>query len=111
MAEVKAVRPPRLLLRLPLALLALAAALPAAEASFAYAEATIEDLQARMAAGRLTARELTAAYLERIARIDQAGPRLRAVIEVNPDALRQAEELNPDPPTKALISELLASLK
>jgi tetratricopeptide (TPR) repeat protein len=26
-------------------------------------------------------------------------------------ALRQAEELNPDPPTKALISELLASLK
>jgi amidase len=91
-AEVTPVRPPRFLLRLPLALVALAAALPAAEPPFAYAEATIEDLQARMAADRLTARELTAAYLERIARIDQAGPRLRAVIEVNPDALRQAEE-------------------
>ena len=79
-------------LRLLLALLPLAAALPAAEPAFPYAEATIEDLQARMAAGRLTSRELTAAYLGRIATVDQAGPRLRAVIEVNPDALAQAEE-------------------
>lgn len=34
--------------------------LPAAAQPFAFAEATIDDLQARMAAGTLTARELTA---------------------------------------------------
>lgn len=54
---------------------------------FPFAEATIDDLQARMAAGELTALALTNAYLERIAAIDQAGPSLRAVLEINPDAL------------------------
>ena len=66
----------------------------AAEPAFRFAEATIDDLQARMAAGTLTARELTAAYLERIARIDKAGPKLNAVIELNPDALAVAEALD-----------------
>jgi len=66
----------------------------AAERPFPFAEATIDDLQARMAAGTLTARELTAAYLARIAEIDQAGPRLNSVIEVNPDALKIAERLD-----------------
>ena len=42
----------------------------AAEPAFLLAEATIDDLQARMAAGALTARELTAAYLQRIADVD-----------------------------------------
>jgi len=93
MAEVSASPWPRRFRRGLLALLALAA-LPAAEPAFPYAEATIEDLQARMAAGRLTSRDLTAAYLGRIAAVDQAGPRLRAVIEVNAGALRQAEALD-----------------
>ncbi len=61
---------------------------------FPFAEATIEDLQARMAAGKLTARELTAAYLARIAAVDRDGPRLNAVIELNPDALAIAEKLD-----------------
>ncbi len=61
---------------------------------FRFAEATIDDLQGRMAAGTLTARELTAAYLDRIAQIDQAGPRLNAVIEVNPDALEIATRID-----------------
>lgn len=90
MAKVSPSAGPRLRFRL-LVLLALVAVLPAAEPAFPYEEATIEDLQARMSAGRLTSRELTAAYLGRIAAVDQAGPRLRAVIEVNPDALAQAE--------------------
>jgi hypothetical protein len=34
-----------------------------AEKRFPFAEATIDDLQARMAAGKLTAHDLTAAYL------------------------------------------------
>lgn len=63
-------------------------------ADFPFAEATIEGLQQRMEAGNLTARELTAAYLQRIAEIDQSGPRLNAVIEVNPDALAIAERLD-----------------
>jgi amidase len=62
--------------------------------AFRFAEATIDDLQAQMAAGTLTARELTAAYLDRIAQIDRAGPMLRAVIEINPDALAIADQLD-----------------
>lgn len=61
---------------------------------FMFAEATIDDLQARMAARTLTSRELTAAYLARIAALDHAGPELRAVIEVNPEALVDADRLD-----------------
>lgn len=63
-------------------------------AAFPFAEATIDDLQQRMASGELTARALTAAYLERIAEVDRAGPKLNAVIELNPDALAIAEQLD-----------------
>ncbi len=62
--------------------------------SFRFTEATIDELQARMAAGKLSARELSAAYLERIAQVDHAGPTLRSVIEVNPDALAIADQLD-----------------
>lgn len=65
-----------------------------AAAEFTFAETTIEDLQNRMAAGQLTARQLTAAYLERIAQIDHAGPKLNSIIELNPDALAIAEVLD-----------------
>ena len=51
-------------------------------------------LQARMAAGRLSALGLTRACLRRIAAIDHAGPQLRSVVEVNPDALAQARALD-----------------
>ena len=57
-------------------------------------EMTISELQQEMASGALTARALTAAYLERIETLDQGGPRLNAVIEVNPDALDIAEALD-----------------
>ncbi|NCW44424.1 MAG: amidase [Gemmatimonadaceae bacterium] len=45
-----------------------------------------------MQAGTLTSRALTAAYLARIAAVDASGPTLKAVIEVNPEALRIAAE-------------------
>ena len=61
-------------------------------AAFPFAEATIDELQRQMAAGELTARQLTAAYLARIKEIDQSGPKLRAVIEINPEALAIAEQ-------------------
>ncbi len=63
-------------------------------ADFPFNEATIDDLQARMAAGTLTAHELTAAYLDRIAAIDKAGPKLNSVLELNPDALIIADALD-----------------
>ena len=63
-------------------------------APFAFDEATIAGLQARMAAGTLTSYELTGAYLDRIGAIDDAGPTLGAVIELNPRALEEAGVLD-----------------
>ena len=57
-------------------------------------EATITDLGARMASGELTARALAETYLSRIESIDAAGPELRSVLEVNPDALAIADALD-----------------
>ncbi|AWH28213.1 amidase [Stenotrophomonas sp. YAU14A_MKIMI4_1] len=69
------------------------AAEPAASsAPFPYAETDVADLQARMVSGELDSVTLTGAYLQRIAALDRAGPRLRAVIELNPDALKEAGE-------------------
>jgi len=57
-------------------------------------ELSAADARSRLGAGTLTARALTQAYLDRIAAIDDAGPRLNAVIELNPHALAQAEALD-----------------
>jgi amidase len=79
------------------ALAALSSGTPAGAAplpSFEFQDATLESLGQGMASGALSARALTAAYLERIAAVDRAGPQLRAVIEINPDALAIAEALD-----------------
>ena len=57
-------------------------------------ELSISDLQASMQSGALTSRQVVEGYLERIASIDRAGPRLNAVIELNPDALEIADGLD-----------------
>ena len=60
-----------------------------------FNEATVAQLQAEMSSGHLTSEELTKYYLARIIGLDQNGPGVNAVIEVNPDALvmaRNAEE-------------------
>ena len=59
---------------------------------FPYLDASVAALQSKMAAGRLTARTLVAAYLARIDAIDRKGARLNAIIELNPDALALAAE-------------------
>ena len=56
----------------------------------AFDEATIAQLQAAMAAGRTSAVELTNHYLNRIQAVDEHGPHLNSVIELNPDALALA---------------------
>lgn len=54
-------------------------------------ELTLVEWQHKLAAGEITARRLTEAYLERIENIDRRGPAINAVIELNPDALAIAE--------------------
>src|SRR5580704_14284477 len=65
---------------------------------FPYLEATVAQLEAQMAAGTLTSEQLTRAYIQRIAQLDQGGPGVgvNSLIELNPDALviaRQADAL------------------
>jgi amidase len=67
---------------------------PAPGDGFAVEEATIVELQQAMASGALTSRALTAAYLARIDAMDGRGPTLRAMLDLNPDALAIASELD-----------------
>src|SRR5438270_12287477 len=53
-------------------------------------EATVAQLQAEMASGRLTSEQLTQEYINRILALDQSGPGVNAIIELNPDALAMA---------------------
>jgi amidase len=55
---------------------------------------TIMQLQAEMRAGRLTSEQLTREYIGRILRLDQDGPGVNAVIELNPDALAWARHMD-----------------
>jgi amidase len=57
----------------------------------AYNEFTVAQLQAEMASGRLSSVQLTRFYLDRIAALDQSGPNVNSVIELNPDALQLAQ--------------------
>jgi len=76
------------------ALLLMPAADLHARGGFDVAEKSIAQLQDAMASGRVTSREITRQYLARIKSIDKAGPKLNSVIEVNPDALKIAAELD-----------------
>lgn len=71
---------------------------PAASGAPAAAVDVVElsatDARDRMAAGTLTSRALTQAYLDRIAQVDDAGQRLDAVIEINSSALADADRLD-----------------
>ena len=62
--------------------------------AFDLEEVSIAELAASMASGARTARSVTEAYLDRIARLDRQGPALRSVIETNPDALDAADALD-----------------
>ena len=70
-----------------------AAAAPRLDAD-AMLDAGVREQGALMEAGKLTSKALVQRYRARIAAIDKAGPRLNAVIELNPDAVRIAAELD-----------------
>ena len=61
---------------------------------FELDETTISSLQDAMKSGRLTSHSITEKYLARIEELDHRGPTLHSVIEVNPDALSIASELD-----------------
>ena len=61
---------------------------------FEFEETTIAELQEAMRSGRHTARSVAQAYLERIQDVDKQGALLNSVIELNPDALAIAENLD-----------------
>ena len=65
----------------------LAAQTTAATAPSTFNEATIAQMQGAMAAGNTNAVELTTFYVNRIQAIDERGPGLNSVIELNPDAV------------------------
>ena len=54
-------------------------------------EVTISELQAMMKSGKLTSRRLTEMYLERIKQVDT---KTRSVLELNPDALAIADQMD-----------------
>ena len=62
--------------------------------SFVLEETTVAELQRGITSGRFTAAVLVRRYLKRIEELDRNGPRLKAVIELNPDALAIAEALD-----------------
>ncbi|MEJ1158425.1 amidase [Prosthecomicrobium sp. N25] len=59
-----------------------------------FSEITISRLIAGYEAGEWTAAEVVAWYLDRIRRLDRAGPRINAVISVNAEVEAQAAELD-----------------
>ena len=61
---------------------------------FELNEITIDELQQKMQSGAYTSRAITELYLKRIETIDKNGPALNAVIEINPDALAIANEMD-----------------
>jgi Asp-tRNA(Asn)/Glu-tRNA(Gln) amidotransferase A subunit family amidase len=77
---------------LPIAFLALA--LQPQPDPFRIEETTIARIHAAMRAGQLGCRELVQQYLRRIEAYDKNGPELNSIVVLNPDALKEADEMD-----------------
>jgi amidase len=64
--------------------------------AFDPANASIVQLRAALDRGRVTSEQLVAFYLDRIERFDRKGPRINALISVNPHAREQARQSDAD---------------
>jgi amidase len=80
----------------PIAAVAVAAATLSAQPPprFVLEETTIPQIQAAFRDGSLTCRSLVEQYLKRIDAHDKKGAALNAIVLVNPDALRAADDLD-----------------
>jgi len=63
-------------------------------APFEVEEATISQVHDAMKAGRLTCRALVEQYLRRIDAYDKNGPAINAIVLMNPDVGKEADELD-----------------
>ena len=61
---------------------------------FELNEITISKLQENMESGKYSSEQITKLYLDRIEAIDKNGPKLNAVIEINPEALNIAKAMD-----------------
>lgn len=70
-------------------------------------EATISEINTAYKKGELTAERLVQLYLDRIEAYDKKGPEIRAMITVNPNALKEARALAACciPSTRATVGE------
>ena len=75
-------------------MLALYGGAASAADSYPVVEKSVTELQADMAAGRVTSEGLVRAYLARIEAIDRSGPTLRSIIAINPQALEEARRMD-----------------
>jgi amidase len=62
--------------------------------AFELDELTVGELQSGMSSGKYTAHSLAKKYLDRIDDVDKHGPAINSVIELNPDALSIASDLD-----------------
>jgi amidase len=62
--------------------------------SFRVEEATIAEIHAALKAKQLSCRSLVEQYLRRIDAYDKNGPALNAIVQINPEALKQADALD-----------------
>ncbi len=64
--------------------------------TFDPANASILQLRAALDGGRVTSEQLVAFYMDRIERFDRKGPRINALISLNPHARQQARQSDED---------------
>ena len=94
---------------LPVAILSLVVGLCGTRgqaATFDLQTATLADIQAAMDSGALTSEKLVQLYLNRIEAYDKKGPKLKAIITLNPKALEEARTLDAERKTKGPRSQL-----
>jgi amidase len=93
-------------LRLLVAIVVLVAFSPAWAEKINLDAATIADFDAAFKAGTLTSEKLVRMYLARIAAYDKQGPKINAVITLNPKALETARALDAERKAKGPRSPL-----
>ena len=67
---------------------------------------TIVQLQQQMKAGKLSSEELVEHYLNRIERFDDNGPKLNSVVQLNPNAIKRAKQLDKSLKSDGLVGPL-----
>ncbi len=70
------------------------ALLPVRVGAFSVEEASITDIQDAHRDGRVTAHQVVAAYLARIAADDKDGPDINSLITLNPEALSEGDRID-----------------